>query len=434
MKTEPVVVVGTTPDYVARIYERHPESTVFVLDHAFQDDPQLDGIHGSILFFASLEKITETVESFLQYLSYRNIQPSGIACFDCESLILAGNLAAALEKPFPTLQGIVRTRNKFMAREIWKRKGVDTPAATLVSSLKETIEFFYRAGQDVVLKPISGSGSELVFHCESAEEVAGAVRVMEEELPKRRSNPLFKPIPVSHAAASSDPCVQWIVEEFISGPEFSCDFLFQDSQITILRETGKIRAIDKSFGSVLAYLLFPSYPNGFSKTALLDVFQRACEALGFTWGHFMVDFIIRNGKPVIIELTPRPGGDSIPDLMEVATGIDVLGMHLEIATGRFRIPKEIPVPPESFASINIFAPMEGIIRHLDSSRLPSFPWMRKLVLKKKVGERVLLPPKDYDNRLLGFCIISYEPSWDLPSISHTVENAMEVVILDSQDR
>jgi len=280
----------------------------------------------------------------------------------------------------------------------------------------------------MVLKPLAGSGSELLFHCRDESGVTKAVSILEEELPKRRGNPLFRPFPNPPGDSLIDPCSCWVAEEFISGPEFSCDFVLQEGDVFFIRETGKIKATDKPFGSVLAYTFPPRYPAGFQKRVLKEVLKKATNSLGFDWGYFMVDFILHQGTPILIEMTPRPGGDSIPELVRAATGLDTLALYLDFVQGDFKEPKELSLPPESFASLNFFAPMEGKIQVLDGRKVQASPHVRKLFFKKQVGDRVILPPKDYDNRLLGYCIIEVTPGLDLVVETQRLQELLEVRI------
>jgi len=41
---------------------------------------------------------------------------------------------------------------------------------------------------------------------------------------------------------------------------------------------------------------------------------------------------------------------------------------------------------------------------------------------------VILPPKDYDNRLLGYCIIAAKPGLDLVTETRRLEELLEVRI------
>ncbi len=408
-----VLIVGTTPDYVVKLFERYSRSLLFLTDIRFQHDPLFQDFPSSSQVFAPLGNADEACRKTQELLKTQSTPPNGIACFDCDSLLLGSRLGSELGLRFPGREAISRCRSKFESKKVWTRQGVPSPAAAVVSSLAETMDFFERNGKNMVLKPLAGSGSELLFQCKEKSDVRKAVAVLEEELPKRRSNPLFRPCPDPADGSFLDPCGCWVAEEFVSGPEFSCDFVFQDEEVFFIRETGKVKAEDKPFGSVLAYTFPPRYPAGFQKHALKEVLKQAAGSLGFDWGFFMVDYILHDGSPVLIEMTPRPGGDSIPELARATTGLDTLSVYLDFVQGDFKKPQELSLLPESFASLNFYAPKEGTIQVLDGTQLTACPHVRKLFFKKHAGDRVILPPRDYDNRLLGYCIIEAKPGLDL---------------------
>jgi len=426
LESTTVLVVGTTPDYVLRLYKDSEDPLVFLTHVRFREDPRLVEVPPSRLAFAGLDDLEESFRS-LTVLPGEHVF-SGVACFDCESILPASRLAGRLDLPFPSWQAIVRARNKFEARRAWSAAGINSPHASLCANLKETLAFFRHHEENIVLKPLSGSGSELLFHCTRDDEVRTAVETMEEELPKRRVNPLFSTFPDLVQGYEIDPCRSWIAEEFAAGEEFSCDFVYQDGEVIFIRETGKLKAADKPFGSVLAYTFPPLYPDGFRKERLVDILKKAVLSLGFDWGFFMVDYVIRGGLPVLIELTPRPGGDSIPDLMKIGAGLDTLGVYLQFVTGRFKAPFPVSLRPQSYASINLYAPREGTIVKLDGRKIQSLPHVRSLFFRKKEGDRVILPPRDYDNRLLGYCIVATEPGTDLLRECQRLEDLLVVSI------
>ncbi len=429
--SRPALIVGTTPDYVVKLYERYSNPLLFLTDIRFQEDASLKGIPPTSLFFASLENPDDACLRTHGFIKTGLKTPNGIACFDCDSLLLASRLGSELGLRFPTWEAIARCRSKFETKKTWTGSGVASPIASIASSLPETIAFFRNHGENMVLKPLAGSGSELLFHCKDEPDVSKAVTVLEEELPKRKANPLFRPFPNPAGDSLIDPCSCWVAEEFISGPEFSCDFVLQEGEVFFIRETGKIKATDKPFGSVLAYTVPPRYPVGFQKRVLKEVLKKATNSLGFDWGYFMVDYILHQGTPILIEMTPRPGGDSIPELVRAATGLDTLAFYLDFVQGDFKEPEEVSLPPESFASLNFFAPREGTIEVLDGGKVRDCPHVKKLFFKKKTGERVILPPKDYDNRLLGYCIIEAKPGLDLLVETPRLQQLLEVRIAEN---
>jgi biotin carboxylase len=423
---DPVLVVGTTPDYAAKLAKAYPNSLLFLLDSRFSGNALLESLDDTLLLFAPLEDLPGTRQSLDVFLAGKGVSLNGIACFDCESLMPASELALHLGLPFPAPQPILNARNKFESRRIWAEAGIPSPPAALLSDRGETLAFMRRVKNAIVLKPLSGSGSELLFHCLHERDVQNAVALLERELPRRRSNPLYRPIPGAAGTAPVDPCSLWIAEAFVDGPEFSCDFILDNDRLTIIRETGKIKAPHQTFGSVLAYTVPPLYPDGFSSESLGPLLKRAVSSLGFTRGHFMVDFILRGGRPVIIEMTPRPGGDSIPDLIATATGKDLLGLHLEFAAGRFRPSEGPPVPAGSFASINLYASRNGTLRRIDTSRILSRPWVKAVFLKKNKGDRIILPPASYDDRLIGYCVVSLESCPDPVALSGELHRLLEL--------
>jgi len=430
--SSPVIVVGTTPDYIAKIHKRYPESTVFLADTCHQGSTLLHTVDPAALLFVSLDNAEEALRAMDSFLGCHGLSPRGVACFDCESLQLASRVAAHFGLPFPSHDAIARCRNKFESRSHWRKEGIPSPAASLVSGPQETLAFFHEARGHIVLKPVSGSGSELLFYCRTPQEVLEAVRTMERELPRRRANALFRPI-ATQDGETLDPCRVWIAEEYVPGPEFSCDFVLRNEDVVILRTTAKVKHTNQPFGSVQAYLFPAVFPRPFSLEGLCSQLERASSALGFTWGHFMVDFIIHDGHAVIIEMTPRPGGDSIPDLVETATGCDLLGMHLDIVSGS--MPEgSFPLQSRTFASINLYAPETGIIDTLDSSPILSLPWVERVIFRKSVGDRVVLPPEDYDNRLLGYCIARLETNRSIESMCRCVEDLLCVSVTSEPSR
>jgi len=231
-----------------------------------------------------------------------------------------------------------------------------------------------------------------------------------------------------------DPCRSWLAEEFIAGPEYSCDFLLRHGEAVLLRETEKIKARNQTFGSMLAYVYPPRFPEDFDRAGFPALLAGAASSLGFDRGHFMVDYILHDGGPVMIEMTPRPGGDSIPDLVETATGRDMLGTHLNIMAGKYDHCRDCGEARDAFASINLYAEKEGLLRRLDASKLSGLPFVRKVVMKRAPGDLILFPPEDYESRLLGYCIVSLEGDFVPEAMQERLLSLLDVSITALPER
>ncbi|MBN2420284.1 MAG: ATP-grasp domain-containing protein [Deltaproteobacteria bacterium] len=408
MEQRLIIVVGTTPDYVTKIQEEEKtKPLLFLLDSKFKDSHELALTENSHLIFSDLENFNETLEVLKKYLSKQDVSPC-FACFDCETLYLASRLAENYNAPFPKSEAVLKARNKFVSSRLWMKHRVFTPECGIASNLFESLSLFKKFKENVVLKPLTGSGSELVFHCTEEQDIIKAVEIFQAQLKRRRNNPLFALIMDPLSGDMIDPCSIWIVEEYIDGPEYSCDFFMDKDMIRILRETGKIKDSDYPFGTVSGYTIPPYYPDGAIRKEIKSTMKDAASALGFTWGFFMADFIVSKGIIHIIELTPRPGGDSLPELIKESTGADILKTYLDSITGDTASLENFPKPSGRFASVHLFSDREGIIDDIDTADITSDPRTRLLLLKKNRGDSVSQPPDDYDNRLVGYCIISQD--------------------------
>ena len=426
MESRLVIVVGTTPDYVMRIEkEGKPYPLLFILDSRYKDFEELQVKDKSHYLFTNLENRIGTLDSIKKYIAGSEYKPYFI-CFDCEALYLTGRLAEHFDSPFPLPDAILKARNKYLSGRLWKKNCVPTPECELASSLPECLELFTRFNSNVVLKPVTGSGSELVFHCTEEHDIEKAVRTLEVQLEKRKDNPLFAPIMDPLIREMIDPCRLWLVEEYISGPEYSCDFFMENGNIHILRETGKIKEKDNLFGTVSGYIVPPCYPERINKDCIKSVMMQAAVSLGFTWGYFMADFIVSNNRLSIIELTPRPGGDSLPDLIRVSAGIDILTTYIDIMTGNNGPLEGFPEPAGDFASVHFYSDTKGKIENIDTEKIRKDPRTKFLLLKKNPGDSVSIPPDDYDNRLLGYCVISIDKGESSISVCREMQKKLKV--------
>jgi hypothetical protein len=99
-----------------------------------------------------------------------------------------------------------------------------------------------------------------------------------------------------------------------------------------------------------------------------------------------------------------------------------------MVSGRDSPPKMPDIPHGSYASVNLYAPHEGFITHLDPAGILSRPWVKGVVLKKQVGDHVSLPPSDYDNRLIGYCIVNSGSERDLPDVGNSLKQLLHLSI------
>jgi len=419
-QADPVLVVGTTADYIERIGERLPDRVVFLTDldeYSRSGTPPEPGVPQ---VFSSLTDTTESFRKLGRFLEERGISLGGVACFDCESLLLAAEIAEKLSLPFPSSGAVANSRDKLLSRRLWHESGVACPGAILARDEDDMIAFFDVSEGPIVLKPTSLSGSELTFICERRDDAVEAFRAVRKGLERksrvRKSN---RDMMVDRDAV--------LCEEFVAGDEFSCDFISDERGTRIIRTARKYLMPDGPAGTVRAYVV-PGMPV--EKVEEIDLQGRvsaAAGALGLERCIGMADFIMRGNDPCFLEITPRPGGDCLPQVIEQSSGLDMLSANIEFASGGTpRIPANGHWKPT--VGLRIHARRTG---RLSAIRL----WadrVRQEILEtgwyREPGDRIALPPVDYETWSIGHVIFRPIPGEDVSAQIEDMLAAVEVRI------
>jgi len=139
---------------------------------------------------------------------------------------------------------------------------------------------------------------------------------------------------------------------------------------------------------------------------------KAARGLGLEKAICMVDFIVTDNKACLLELTPRPGGDCLPDLILKSSGWDILEGALDFAEG---LKIKIPVQTEwkHLTGVRLFSERAGYIKKIDAKAVHLDRRVLRCYLKWGKGHHVILPPDDYDSRILGH-IIFRPRDWNNP--------------------
>lgn len=393
-----VLVVGTTTDYVDWIRKACPGAAVFVTDPRFREKAPEPPPEPWEEVLSDPCDFPLTLETLRTHLGKHGFTPEGLACFDCESMGLAAFLAEAFQLDYPSGQAVLNCRSKLLSKSLWRRHGLDTPRGKLVASGAEAVRFMEEIDGPCVLKPLSGSGSELVFLCGKPESAMEAFRKIRGGLAKRRSGRLYGPF----AGGGGDI----LAEERIQGLEYSCDALIQNGEARILRLTRKVPAPRGPFGTTLGYALTTVDGVAVPRT-LARTISRGAGAVGIHRAVCMTDFIVDGDRVVLLETAPRPGGDCIPFLLRRAWGLDILKLTLDFSRSGTVPP--VPAPTTRCAGLRLLARGKGVIRNIDAATLEADERVLEVKVTRRPGHRVTLPPEDYDSWILGHAVFRPGP-------------------------
>lgn len=396
MNTElQVLVVGTTADYIEWIRQVSPGRALFLTDYEIRNQAAEQVPQPAEEVLSGLDDYAQARDDLLLHLRRWNITLNGIACFDCESLELAAWLAREFSLPYPTVESIRLCRDKYASKVLWQRNSVKCPQVRLVQSPEGVFDFLQKLNAPCVIKPLTGSGSELVFNCMSKKDCEKWATILQKELKERKSLRLY-----------SDATAWFLAEEFITGDEYSCDFVVRDDAVEVIRLTKKIHARNKPFGTINGYALCCYPPEDFPAADLEHTLYGGAKALGISHAICMVDFLVRDNEIVLLEMTPRPGGDCIPHLLRRSGILDSLVTALDFAQQKPLSYTRGQVNGQ-YVGLRLHAKRPGEILKFDIEQLQGDPRIREINLIRKAGHLVAMPPHDYESWYLGYVI--FEP-------------------------
>lgn len=390
-----VLVVGTTTDYIDWIRCRCPERALFLTDPLIRKGAKepAPAPHEEIL--CNLADYDLARDALKNHLENWGLSLDGIACYDCESMELAALLAQGFSLSYPSLEDVNNCRNKALSKALWRQWGVSSPRSRRLTSPEDAARFFKQMNGPCVLKPISGSGSELLFLCKSPDECERGYQDILNGLKKRTENRLYRSRFGNYTSI--------LGEEFIAGEEYSCDFLVENGRVEVIRLSRKIPDKSGPFGTTQGYILPVSLPVEMDSKDFYQTLHQGARALGLSRAICMLDFLIRENKMILLEMTPRPGGDCLPFVMHHCYNLDILNLNLDFAQRR---PIRIPQPDHHgpYIGLRLHAKSNGILKKIDAGSLHQDPRVREIHLPRTPGHVIRMPPLDYDSWLLGHII------------------------------
>ncbi len=247
----------------------------------------------------------------------------------------AARLAQALNLPSVSHETGDALRNKGMMRAILQKKGVRVPKFTIIETAEQTIAAANEIGFPCVIKPIDQSGSVHVSRANNLIELRTAYLIM-----------------------SADPWTEMgkgvgsvaIIEEYISGPEYSVEGYIDANGAHIVSITEKILGPEPFFVE-LGHIVQADIDEA-ARAEVISYIIQVVAALKMNVGVFHAEIRLSAQGPVLMEISGRLAGDKICDLIFLATGVNLYKVMLLSHLGA---PIEIEEMPQFYAGIHYFS-------------------------------------------------------------------------------
>lgn len=282
----------------------------------------------------------------------QRLKIDGIMSFACDPGVVAASyvqnkMGLPSFGPFESVE-ILQNKDKF--RAFLAKNGFNVPQAKGFDSVEAAMQEIYWYPWPVIVKPTDAAGSKGVTRVDKAEDLRPALEYAME-----------------HSISG-----HIIVEEFIEKQGCSSD---TDS----FSEDGKLKFVSfcaQRFDAEATNPYTPaaySWPSTFTKEQeeyLTSEIQRLITLLNLKTCVYNIEVrVAPNGKPYIMELTPRGGGNRLCEMLRYATGVDMITAITRAMVGD-PILEPIEQKPYNghWAEIILHADKDGVFDHLNISK------------------------------------------------------------------
>jgi biotin carboxylase len=302
---------------------------------------------------------------------------AGVLTYDETLVTTAAQIAERLGLPGLTVDGADRCRNKQRSRDTLSAAGIRQPRFAVAYGFEDAVAAARTAGYPVVLKPRGMGASIGVVRAESPGELPASFAIAER---------------ASHGG-SPDYEGGVLVEEMLCGPEISIDgAVLADGSYRPFFLARKRIGHEPSFEEVGHTV--SAGDRLLDDPALLEMLEAAHRELGLGCGITHTEVILTAAGPVIVEVNARLGGDLIPYLGKLATGIDPAHVAVALATGG---PPPLQATRRRCVGIRFLYPPADCV--VDAITLPSEgPGLLGARAMAQRGATLRLPPRAHLGR------------------------------------
>ena len=337
------------------------------------------------------------------------LQIDGIMSFACDPGVVAASyvqnkMGLPSFGPFESVE-ILQNKDKF--RSFLAKHGFNVPQAKGFDSVEAAMQEIYWYPWPVIVKPTDAAGSKGVTRVDKAEDLKPALEYAME-----------------HSISG-----HIIVEEFIDKQGCSSD---TDS----FSEDGKLKFVSfcaQRFDTEATNPYTPaaySWPSTFTKEQeeyLTSEIQRLITLLNLKTCVYNIEVrVAPNGKPYIMELTPRGGGNRLCEMLRYATGVDMI---TAITCAMVGDPILEPIEQKPYnghwAEIILHADKDGVFDHLEISKdLPAEIVEEDLWVEK--GDKV--ESFEGANNAIGTLVLKFQTAEELEKAITNQRSWLKVVV------
>lgn len=277
----------------------------------------------------------------------RDLQIDGIMSFAVDpGVVTAAYVQEQMGLPaFGPYESVCILQNKDRFRNFLTKHGFNVPKAKGFSSIEDAMFEKYWYPWPVIVKPTDSAGSKGVTRVDSWEDLRPALEIaFEHSLSKRV-----------------------IVEEFIekSGCSSDTDSFSVDGELKFVSFSAQRFDEHASNPYTPSAYSWPSTMSLAQEEELTSEIQRLLKLLGMRTSIYNIETRVgANGKPYIMEVSPRGGGNRLAEMLRFATGVDLITNAVRAAVGDEVVDVEQKPYNGHWAEVVLHADNEGKFQEL----------------------------------------------------------------------
>ena len=367
----------------------------------------------------------------------RTYRIDAVVPVDSQVVVAGAAIAAALGLPHNSVESAIATENKFRMRQRLEEAGVPSPQFTLCSLDEDHAGLASRVQYPCVVKPLSLAASQGVIRADDESQFVCAVGRLEailkreydvgqvSNLPreKDRGSGRLETCPTTKSRPQ-DFSRQFLVEQFIDGPEIALEGMLTRGDLRVLALFDKPDPLDGPFFEETIYVT-PSRLPAETEQTIGQCAQQAAVALGLTEGPIHAELRLTKDGPRVIEVNARSIGGLCSRVLRFGTGMSLEELLIRHALDHHFAPPERQRQAAGVMMIPI--PRAGRlieIRGLDDAKAVS--GIEDVIISAHLGQRLVPLPEG--SRYPGFIFARADSAQDVEAALRESHALLELVV------
>lgn len=394
------ILIVTGSDYTEQVYQAFKDvlklghKLYLLSDGSFEPKPGIFEKH----FTYDLRKTKET----LDYMKNQGVHFDAVTIKTSEWLT---PLTALLAKQYGCIGNDPETaficRSKYHMRSALEKGNVPIPKFRLAQNYESLMKAIKEIGIPCVAKPVGGNASYGTFLIMNEEDLQNLKHNYESSIEFLKNKAVAEDVFAFSEEEMNligikdhvDMVTDYLVEEYMEGPEISIDALVQDGHVTIFGIEDQIRMKPPYVLQIAARL--PYVCDEKRSAEIYDLICKTVKAVGIRNSATHTEIIFTRSGPKIVEIGCRIGGDDLHDTILEVTGYNLMYESIMTALG---VKRDYKVPTKCYTMMQFILPEKrGVIRDIKiDENLTKDPSVYNFSFTAKVGDEVGPPPFSFD--------------------------------------